>query len=102
MIGDDRQNVKLFENGSLLHDLVQYVSSGVDCKILFVGDQAQLPPVHLNISPALDAEELRQFHFDQIYTVELEGVVRQKKELGNLKKRDSIEVGFKPRSLRPV
>ena len=85
MIGDDRQNVKLFENGSLLHDLVQYVSSGVDCKILFVGDQAQLPPVHLNLSPALDAEELRQFHFDQIYTVELEGVVRQKKNSGILK-----------------
>src|SRR5210317_934678 len=85
MIGDDRQNIKLFENGSLLHDLVQYVSRGVDCKILFVGDQAQLPPVHLDLSPALDAKELRQFHFDEIFTVELEGVVRQKKNSGILR-----------------
>jgi len=79
MIGDDRQNAKLFENGSLLHDVVQYVSRGEQCKLLFVGDQAQLPPVHLDLSPALDEEELRQFHFDKVYSIELEEVVRQKK-----------------------
>lgn len=92
MIGDDRQNVKLFENGSLLHDVVQYLSRGENCKLLFVGDQAQLPPVHLDLSPALDEEELRQFHFDQVYSVELEGVVRQKKDSGILKNATQLRV----------
>ena len=92
MIGDDRQNVKLFENGSLLHDVVQYVSRGEQCKLLFVGDQAQLPPVHLDLSPALDEEELRQFHFDQVYSVELEGVVRQEKDSGILKNATQLRV----------
>ncbi|MDC1216548.1 AAA family ATPase [Flavobacteriaceae bacterium] len=84
MIGDDRQNAKLFENGSLLHDVVQYVSSGDQCRLIFVGDPAQLPPVHLNISPALDPEELIQFHFDKIYSVKLDAVVRQAKDSGIL------------------
>jgi exodeoxyribonuclease-5 len=84
MIGDDRQNAKLFENGSLLHDVVQYVSSGDQCRLIFVGDTAQLPPVHLNISPALDPEELTQFHFDKIYSVKLDAVVRQAKDSGIL------------------
>ena len=47
MIGDDRQNTKLFENGSLLGDLMQYVDAGNNCQLLLVGDPAQLPPVHL-------------------------------------------------------
>ena len=40
MIGDDRQNTKLFENGSLLGDLMQYVDAGSACKLLLVGDPA--------------------------------------------------------------
>ena len=59
MIGDDRQQNKFFENGSLLNDLVNYVSSGSDCQLIFVGDTAQLPPVQLNLSPALSEEELQ-------------------------------------------
>ena len=92
MIGDDRENVKFFENGSLLHDVVQYVSRGEQCKLLFVGDQAQLPPIHLNLSPALDQEELRNFHFDQVFNVELEEVVRQKKDSGILKNATQLRV----------
>src|SRR6056300_441602 len=84
MIGDDRQQAKLFENGSLLHDLVQYVSRGEQCKLIFVGDPAQLPPVHLNLSPALDQNELEHFHFDKVYGVELNTVVRQAKNSGIL------------------
>ncbi|MBT7653581.1 MAG: AAA family ATPase, partial [Flavobacteriaceae bacterium] len=84
MIGDDRQNAKLFENGSLLHDVVQYVSTGDQCKLIFVGDPAQLPPVHLNISPALDLEELTQFHFDKVYSIQLDAVVRQAQGSGIL------------------
>lgn len=84
MIGDDRQNAKLFENGSLLHDVVQYVSSGNQCKLIFVGDPAQLPPVHLNISPALDLDELTQFHFDEVFSIQLDIVVRQAQGSGIL------------------
>ena len=84
MIGDDRQQAKFFENGSLLHDVVQYVSSGDHCKLIFVGDPAQLPPVHLNMSPALDTEELKQFHFDKVTHIQLDAVVRQAKDSGIL------------------
>ena len=66
MIGDDRQQQRLFENGSLIHDVIQYISQGTNCKLLFVGDQAQLPPVHLELSPALDEQELQQFHFNRV------------------------------------
>ena len=58
MIGDNRQQHKLFENGSLLNDLVNYVTNGDNCQLIFVGDTAQLPPVQINLSPALSKEEL--------------------------------------------
>jgi exodeoxyribonuclease-5 len=60
------------------------VSSGDQCKLIFVGDPAQLPPVHLNMSPALDSEELTQFHFDKVTHIQLDAVVRQAKDSGVL------------------
>ncbi len=56
MISDNSNGVKLIENASLLDDLMSYVYSGKHCKLIFVGDTAQLPPVKLDISPALDAQ----------------------------------------------
>ena len=67
MIGDDAQQSKLFENGSLLEDLVHYVRQGKDCKLLFVGDTAQLPPVHLDRSPALDEVTMEKFYFNEVF-----------------------------------
>lgn len=84
MIGDYRQNSKLFENGSLLDDLIQYVDSGVNCKLLLVGDPAQLPPVHLDISPALDSEYLESKFNKTIVEYQLKEVVRQKQDSGIL------------------
>ena len=85
MIGDDRQQSKLFENGSLLHDLIHYVSNGENCKLIFVGDTAQLPPVNLVLSPALDENELiAQFLMQMLHCITLEDVVRQKVESGIL------------------
>ncbi len=84
MIGDDRQQSKLFENGSLLHDLVHYVTNGENCKLIFVGDTAQLPPVNLGISPALDEDELAVQFNTAIYSITLEDVVRQEAESGVL------------------
>jgi len=84
MIGDDRKQAKLFENGALLLDLIHYVNGGNQCKLIFVGDPAQLPPVHLSLSPALDVDELKQFHFDKVYSIQLEEVVRQAIDSGIL------------------
>ncbi|MBK9637709.1 MAG: AAA family ATPase [Bacteroidetes bacterium] len=48
-----------FPGVNLLHDLIQYVYSSPSCRLMLVGDDAQLPPVHFDKSPALDPEHLR-------------------------------------------
>ena len=74
----------MFGGGSLLDDLIQYVFSGTNCKLIFIGDTAQLPPVGLDISPALDVEYLKaSFHFT-IKSFELTEVVRQTEGSGIL------------------
>lgn len=84
MISDQSQNAKLFENGSLLDDLLQFVYSGKNCKVVFIGDTAQLPPVKLSVSPALNADTL-SFHYNKDITeIELDEVVRQAEGSGIL------------------
>ena len=95
MIGDDRKQVKLFENGSLLHDLWNYVAEGDNCKLLLVGDPAQLPPVFLDISPALDANEMRLLSGHSPAGIELTEVVRQKKASGILENATRIREQIK-------
>lgn len=98
MIPDINQDAKLFENGSLLDDLMQYVYSGQDCKMLLIGDTAQLPPVHLSISPALDPDLLENQYNSEVKTIELDEVVRQQKDSGILvnatRIRESLNNGF--------
>ncbi|MHB0756197.1 ATP-dependent DNA helicase [Polaribacter sp. M15] len=84
MIPDSRQNQKLFESGSLLDDLIAYVYSGHDCKLIFIGDTAQLPPVKLDISPALEADTLTYEYYKNIDEIELDEVMRQHKNSGIL------------------
>ena len=84
MISDDRQNAKLFENGSLLDDLISYVYSGKNCKIVFIGDTAQLPPVKLTVSPALEADNLSFQYNKDVTEIELDEVVRQQEDSGIL------------------
>ena len=84
MIGDDRQNSKFFENGSLLNDLIQYVSTGNSCFLILVGDTAQLPPVNLEISPALSKEELEDNYNKKVTAITLTEVVRQLSDSGIL------------------
>ena len=84
MIPDSLNNAKLFENGSLLDDLMSYVYSGVQCKIIFIGDTAQLPPVKLNISPALDADKLGLNYDKDVVEIELSEVMRQHEDSGIL------------------
>ncbi len=71
---------KGFGNRSLLDDLIEYVYQGQDCKLILIGDTAQLPPVHLDISPALDEEKLEDNYNKQIICKKLTEVVRQKKD----------------------
>jgi exodeoxyribonuclease-5 len=59
------------------------VLSGDNCKLIISGDAAQLPPVGLNISPALDTEELKYFDLDVI-SCEMTEVVRQSEKSGIL------------------
>lgn len=84
MIPDINQKSKLFENGSLLDDLMQFVYGGQNCKLLLIGDTAQLPPVKLSISPALDVRSLKNNYNKNVITIELDEVVRQKKDSGIL------------------
>jgi len=84
MIPDRPGESRLFENGSLLDDLMQFVYSGHKCKLLLIGDTAQLPPVKLDISPALDKNTLELNYNKTVLQTELNEVVRQEKESGIL------------------
>ncbi len=74
----------LSSSRNLLDDLFQFVYSGENCRMLFIGDAAQLPPVGLDHSPALDHEFLQRAYHLSIDTFELTEVVRQAKESGIL------------------
>ena len=69
-----------FGNRSLLDDLVQYVYDGIGCKLILIGDTAQLPPVHLDISPALDEGFLETTYLKDVITHTMKEVVRQAKD----------------------
>lgn len=84
MIPDDKQHQNSFESSSLLDDLISYVYSGQNCKLLFIGDTAQLPPVKLNVSPALDSDILTRHYFKDVKEIELDEVMRQHENSGIL------------------
>ena len=72
----------LFGSGSLLEDLIQYVRSGRNCRLVLVGDNAQLPPVGADFSPALDVAQMSSFG-DVVYG-SMDEVVRQEQNSGIL------------------
>lgn len=82
MIADFSDEGSLFGSGSLLDDLFEYVRSGQRCRIMFVGDSAQLPPVGHELSPALDPHKM-SFYGSVSYNT-LDEVVRQEVESGIL------------------
>ncbi len=84
MIPDRAADSKLFDNGSLLDDLMMFVYSGHNCKLLLIGDTAQLPPVHLSLSPALDPNTLALNYNKEVIQLELDEVVRQAEDSGIL------------------
>ncbi len=90
MISTNRNDgVGLFSQ-SLLDNIVKYVYSGFKCKLLIIGDTAQLPPVKSEISYALDSEFLENEYEKEVISVELTDVIRQQKESGILSYATSI------------
>lgn len=69
---------------SLLDDLVEYVFSGENCRLLLIGDKAQLPPVGIDISPANDINVLRHSFDLTVASFEMTEVMRQALQSGIL------------------
>ncbi|UJH66946.1 ATP-dependent RecD-like DNA helicase [Allomuricauda sp. SCSIO 65647] len=97
MISDVGADSKLFDNG-LLDDLMHYVYSGHQCKLILIGDMAQLPPVGADLSPALNGDQLSLGYDKEVEMLELDEVVRQASDSGILMNatgiREQIQSGF--------
>ncbi len=74
----------LFGDSNLLDDLIQYVYGGNNCRLILIGDTAQLPPVKQTESPALQAQNLSGNYQLRVMSYELKEVVRQASESGIL------------------
>jgi len=72
-----------FGSGNLLDDLMQYVYQGENCRLMLIGDKAQLPPVGEEESPALQASVLASYGM-RVYETDLNEVLRQSQESGIL------------------
>ena len=85
LIGIDaaqQQSSAAFGSGNLLDDLIAFVRAGVECKVILIGDSAQLPPVGLDASPALLPDYMAMM--GGVVFAELSTVVRQREESGIL------------------
>ena len=90
-----------FGTGNLLEDLVAFVRAGTDCRLILMGDAAQLPPVGLDASPALSPSFMNGF--GGVSYVELTTVVRQAADSGILRNatglREMMPYSFGPLKL---
>ena len=80
--GGERQSSAAFGSGNLLDDLISFVRNGAGCRLLMIGDAAQLPPVGHEYSPALSEDYMSRF--GGVCFSELTTVVRQGAESGIL------------------
>ena len=83
MISNEGLSGNMFGSGRLLDDLIQYVYSGEGCRLLILGDTAQLPPVGEEQSPALSAMMLAGYGLE-VMEANLTQVVRQAESSGIL------------------
>lgn len=83
MIANSAGEGAVFGTGRLLDDLVHYVYSGQGCRLMLMGDAAQLPPVGQSTSPALDAQALSRYDLT-VYDLHLTTIVRQAAQSGIL------------------
>ncbi|MBR6591174.1 MAG: AAA family ATPase [Prevotella sp.] len=83
MIANDGYGDSAFGSGRLLDDLIQYVYNGRNCRMMLIGDRAQLPPVGEEDSPALQSDFMRGYGL-QVFDCDLNEVLRQSSESGIL------------------
>lgn len=88
MIGQSASE-SIFGTGNLLSDLLQYIEGGVQCRLILIGDTAQLPPVRLEVSPALDKKVLESFGY-HVRDYTLTDIVRHQLDSGILVNATSI------------
>lgn len=89
MIANDGFTQSVFGSGRLLDDLVQYVYGGRNCRMMLIGDTAQLPPVGEEESPALSADHMVTYDM-QVFAASLTEVLRQSRQSGILYNADII------------
>lgn len=94
MISGIRDNTT-FGSGMLLDDLIKYVYSGEGCSLLFLGDNAQLPPVGSSISPALDCDYIVKYglHLTHCRLTEVARQALDSEILGNANRIRPIALG---------
>ncbi len=83
MVANDGYGDSAFGSGRLLDDLIQYVYNGRNCRMMLIGDCAQLPPVGEEDSPALQSDFMRGYGL-QVFDCDLNEVLRQSSESGIL------------------
>lgn len=83
MIGNGSAGESGFGSGNVLYDLIRYVYNGNNCRLLLIGDKAQLPPVGEEEAPALSAQELEDYGLI-VYQCDLDEVLRQDEGSGIL------------------
>ncbi|RRO22851.1 ATP-dependent DNA helicase [Flavobacteriaceae bacterium 14752] len=94
MIPDFSSGDDLFSGNSLLDDLIEFVFSGENCRLILIGDTAQLPPVKAELSPALDQDILRSKYHTEVIPIELTKVVRQQLDSGILRNATNMREGL--------
>lgn len=83
MVSNDGFDSMSFGSGRLLDDLIHYVYGGENCRLLLIGDNAQLPPVMQEYSPALEVDVLKGYGLD-VYSMIMTQIVRQAESSGIL------------------
>jgi len=79
MINNFSFDASVFGSGRLLDDLIEYIYSGNNCRLILIGDTAQLPPVGIDQSPALEVSELEMYSLE-VDEMEMTEVIRQAQE----------------------
>ena len=83
MIPSGTSSQSIFGSGHLLDDLMQYVYGGQHCRLMLIGDKAQLPPVGEEESPALSPQVMKHYGV-RVFRADLNEVLRQSAESGIL------------------
>ena len=90
MLSDSTSENTIFGSGSVINDLFRFIFNEHKCKLLLIGDTAQLPPIGSPNSPALDANYIETNFFKTPAYVTLHTVIRQAEDSGILSNATTI------------